>query len=233
MPRPLAPALFVATLLLGGCATAPAPITSGDHAPLLPSVLFSGGAEAFTAWRCTPDQGLVTADPAPEGELRLWSTHGAWRLAPAVVASGARFERDGISFWNKGDEAVVETPRGRLECRASMRRQALTREQRPGVMFHARGNEPGWMASLAHDRPEVHLSLDYGSREQTLPYRVTTMDNEAGRVILASGRGDTPFELRIEARACFDDMSGEPFPARVTLSVDGEQYRGCGQGIAP
>ncbi len=59
------------------------------------------------------------------------------------------------------------------------------------------------------------------------------MDNEAGRVVLASGRGDTPFELRIEAGACFDDMSGEPFPARVTLSVDGEQYRGCGQGIAP
>lgn len=231
MPRSLAPVLCVATLLLGGCASAPAPITPTGQAPLLPSTLFPGEAEAFTAWRCTPDQALVTA--AGEEELRLWSAHGAWRLAPAVVASGARFEQGELSFWNKGEGAVVESPRGRLECQARLRRQALTRKQRPGVMFHARGNEPGWMASLAHDRPEVTLTLDYGNREQTLPYRVTTLDNEAGRVILASGRGDTPFTLRIEAGACLDDMSGEPFPARVTLSVDGEQYRGCGQGIAP
>ncbi|WP_416139484.1 MliC family protein [Halomonas sp. HK25] len=233
MSRLLAPAVLGAALLLGGCATPsqPAPITPGTQAPLLPSALFPGGAEAFTAWRCTPDQALVTA--ASEGELRLWSAHGAWRLQPAVVASGARYEQDEVSFWNKGSEAIVETSRGRLECRAYMQRQALTRQQRPGVMFLGRGNEPGWMASLAHDRPEVTLSLDYGTREQTLPYRVTTLDNAAGRVILASGRGDTPFELRIEAGACLDDMSGEPFPARVTLSVDGEQYRGCGQGIAP
>ncbi|MFY0991858.1 MliC family protein [Halomonas sp. C05BenzN] len=233
MSRLLAPAALGLTLLLGGCATAtpPAPITSGAQAPLLPSVLFPGGADSFTAWRCSPDQALVTA--APEGELRLWSAHGAWRLEPAVVASGARYEGGRVSFWNKGDGAIVETSRGRLECRAHMRRQALTRQQRPGVMFLGRGNEPGWTASLAHDRPEATLTLDYGTRQQTLPYRVTALDNEAGRVVLASGRGDTPFELRIEAGACLDDMSGEPFPARVTLSVDGEQYRGCGQGIAP
>lgn len=236
MSRLLAPAALGAALLLGGCATAtqPTPITSGAQAPLLPSVLFPGGAERFTSWRCSPDQALVTAAPqGPEAELRLWSAHGAWRLTPAVVASGARYEQGDVSFWNKGTEAVVETPRGRLECQAYVQRQALTREQRPGVMFLGRGNEPGWMASLAHDRPEVTLSLDYGTREQTLPYRVTALDNEAGRVVLASGREDTSFELRIEARACLDDMSGEPFPARVTLTVDGEQYRGCGQGIAP
>ncbi|MGJ7456696.1 MliC family protein [Halomonas sp. RA08-2] len=234
MSRLLAPAAFGLTLLLGGCATAtsPSPITPQGHAPLLPSTLFPGGAESFTSWQCHPNQALVTA--LPEGdELRLWSAHGAWRLQPAVVASGARYEGSQVSFWNKGDSAIVETPRGRLECQVYMQRQALTRQQRPGVMFQGRGNEPGWMVHLAHDRPEATLTLDYGNREQTLPYRVAALDNEAGRVVLASGRGDTPFELRIEAGACLDDMSGEPFPARVTLSIDGEQYRGCGQGIAP
>ncbi len=223
-------------LALAGCAAGPGatptPRPDAESAPLMPSTLFSGGAEAFTAWHCTPDQDLVTA--APDGEeLRLWSAHGAWRLAPAVVASGARYQQGELSFWNKGDGAIVESPRGRLECQAHMRRRALTRRDRPGVMFHARGNEPGWMVSLAHDRPEASLTLDYGERQLTLPYRVATLDNDAGRVILASGRADTPFELRVEAGACFDDMSGEPFPARVTLTVDGEQYRGCGQGIAP
>ncbi|WP_431025278.1 MliC family protein [Halomonas sp. H5] len=238
-------------LVLAGCAVAPAerPVVEGrpgieaepaavedatqvrPTAPLLPSALFPGDAEEFIAWRCTPAQDLVAA--FGEEELRLWSAHGAYRLTPAVVASGARYEQAGLSFWNRGDTALVESDNGRLECRSDIARRALTREQRPGVMFHGRGNEPGWAVRLAHDVPELDLTLDYGQRELSLPYRVTEINNDAGRVVLASGRADTPFTLTLEARACFDYMSGEPFPARVTLEMAGQQYRGCGQGIAP
>ncbi|NIC07617.1 MliC family protein [Billgrantia bachuensis] len=234
----LRPALFVAgSLLLSGCATAtldgarPGADKLASAAPLLPSMLFPGGAERLEAWRCTPQQDLVTA--FGERELRLWSAHGAYRLSPAVVASGARYQQGDLSFWNKGGEAVVESANGQLDCSAAMARPALTREQRPGVMFHGRGNEPGWNVNLAHDAPELTLVLDYGAREMTLPYRVTGMDNANGRVMLASAQTAQPFELRLEARACFDDMSGEPFPARVTLTIDGQTYNGCGQGIAP
>ena len=229
--------LFVAALLLGGCAASP-----GDGgrsgagqvastAPLLPSLLFAGGAERFEAWRCTPQQDLVTA--FGERELRLWSAHGAYRLPPAVVASGARYQLGDLSFWSKGGDAVVENARGRLQCSAVMARATLTRQQRPGVMFHGRGNEPGWNVNLAHDAPELTLVLDYGAREMTLPYRVTAMDNANGRVLFASAVAEQSFELHVEAQACFDDMSGEPFPARVTLTFEDRTLRGCGQGIAP
>lgn len=245
--RPLV--LLGAALWLAGCAATPdgaatrpevsdrgasredAAPEASPTAPLMPSLFFPGEARALTAWRCTPAQDLVTA--ATEEELRLWSAHGAYRLPPAVVASGARYQQGELSFWNKGDEAVVESDSGRLDCTRDLSQEVLTRRQRPGTMFHARGNEPGWVVNLASDRPEATLVLDYGERELTLPYRVTTLDNDEGRMILASGRADTPFQLRLEARACFDSMSGQPFPARVTLSIDGEQYRGCGQGIAP
>ncbi|RDB42303.1 C-type lysozyme, inhibitor [Halomonas sp. DQ26W] len=238
LPFTLRPALLAAaSLLLVGCAAAPvdgprpgaSQVTS--TAPLLPSLLFAGGAERFEAWRCTPQQDLVTA--FGERELRLWSAHGAYRLQPAVVASGARYQQGDLSFWNKGADAVVESANGRLDCSAAMARSPLTREQRPGVMFHGRGNEPGWHVNLAHDTPELTLALDYGARKLTLPYRVTEMDNAEGRVTLASGLADQPFELQLEARGCFDDMSGEPFPARVTLTIDGQALRGCGQGISP
>ncbi len=242
-------ALLGAALWLAGCAATPDGSSTRPEisdrgasreegatevppgAPLMPSAFFPGEAQAFTAWRCRPAQDLVTA--AAEGELRLWSAHGAYRLPPAVVASGARYQQGELSFWGKGDEAVVESARGRLDCTRDRSQEVLSRGQRPGTMFHARGNEPGWVVNLASDRPEATLLLDYGEREMTLPYRVTTLDNGEGRMILASGRADTPFELRLEARACFDSMSGQPFPARATLSIDGEQYRGCGQGIAP
>lgn len=248
------PLLISAALFIGGCATSPSPegpdvsdrpsaqlmpkARKGDQekvdtplAPLLPSVFFAGGAERFVAWRCTPAQDLVSA--APEGELRLWSAQGAYRLEPAVVASGARYSRNDLSFWNQDETARVESANGRLACEQDMTRQAMTREERPGVMFHGRGNEPGWVVNLAHDAPQAALMLDYGERELTLPYRVAAMDSQEGRVVLTSGRADQPFRLELEARACYDSMSGAPYPVRVALEIDEEKYRGCGQGIAP
>jgi hypothetical protein len=40
--------------------------TRQAKAPLLPSAFFSGGAEEFIGWRCTPAQPLVTAHPDDE-----------------------------------------------------------------------------------------------------------------------------------------------------------------------
>lgn len=205
--------------------------SNSAKAPLLPSLLFPGKGTAFTGWRCTPDQGLVTANDGDK--LRLWSAHVAWLLDPAVVASGERYQQGDLSFWAKGPEATVESPRGRLSCERNIQQDALTRKQFPGVMFRAQGNEPGWVLTLANDVPEIFLSLDYGEREITLPYRVVAMDNAEGRVELASGQSARPFDVRIEAGACYDNMSGQPWPARVELTVNGKTYRGCGQGIAP
>lgn len=234
---PLAMSSLLA-VALAGCAGAPTPdaaltrTTVNSSAPLLPSGLFAGTAERFQGWHCTPaNQHLVSAANAQD--LRLWSLHGAWRLPQAVVASGARYQDGEISFWNRGDEARVETPRGQLKCALSDERTALTRAEKPGVMFWGQGNEPGWNVALAHDEPMLALALDYGETRIELPYMVSVMDNTAGRVVLENARVEPFFRLRIEAAACFDNMSGQPFPARVTLTYKGEQYSGCGQGIAP
>ncbi|MCL5425833.1 MAG: MliC family protein [Gammaproteobacteria bacterium] len=226
-------------ITLTGCAATPSAETTAanqatqdNRAPFFPSSLFPGSAAHFTAWHCEPArQNLVTATNA--NDLRLWSLHGAWRLPQAVVASGARYQDGEISFWNRGDQALVETPRGQLQCSQAEQRAALTRAERPGVMFFGRGNEPGWTVALAHDTPTLTLQLNYGEESIQRPYMVSVMDNDAGRVVIENGDVEPFFRVRIEAGACFDNMSGEPFPARVTLSYGGEQYSGCGQGIAP
>lgn len=226
-------------LALTGCAASPSAETEAanqatldNRAPFLPSSLFPGSAKQFTAWHCEPArQHLVTATNT--NDLRLWSLHGAWRLPQAVVASGARYQDGEISFWNRGDQALVETPRGQLQCSQAEQRTALTRAERPGVMFFGQGNEPGWTVALANDSPTLTIETNYGEERLQLPYMVSVMDNEAGRVIVENGDVEPFFRVRIEAGACFDNMSGEPFPARVTMSYGGEQYSGCGQGIAP
>ncbi|MBY5929452.1 C-type lysozyme, inhibitor [Halomonas denitrificans] len=202
-----------------------------QQAPLLPSAYFVGDGTTFVGWHCTPRQDVVTATQGDS--LRLWTTHGAEQLPQAVVDQGERYQQGELSAHVIGDRAVIKSGRGRLQCEATARRDSLRRTDKPGVMFYARGNEPGWHLSLANDVPRIDMSLDYGEREASLPYRVTTLDNEAGRVILQSGRADAPFELRIESGACFDDMAGTPWPAQVTLTVNGQQLQGCGQGIAP
>lgn len=226
-------------VVIGGCAATPSAETSAanqatqdNRAPFFPSSLFPGSAQRFDAWHCEPArQHLVTATNA--NDLRLWSLHGAWRLPQAVVASGARYQDGEISFWNRGEKALVETPRGQLQCTLAEHRDALTRTERPGVMFFGRGNEPGWSVALANETPTLTMELNYGEESVQQPYMVSVMDNEAGRVVLENADVTPFFRVRIEAGACFDSMSGKPFPARVTLTYNGEQYSGCGQGIAP
>lgn len=144
--RVLSGAVFAAGVMvvLGGCAATPNAETAvanqatlDNRAPFLPSALFPGSAEQFAAWHCEPaKQNLVTATNT--NDLRLWSLHGAWRLPQAVVASGARYQDGEISFWNRGDKALVETPRGQLQCSLAEQRDALTRAVKAGVMSLAR-----------------------------------------------------------------------------------------------
>lgn len=250
--RHVRPVAVVAALaLLSGCMstgttpasdpaadTAGTPDSSSDvalDAPLLPPSLFPGEANRFDAWRCSPaNQNLVTA--FGDETLKLWSLHGAWLLPQAVVASGARYQNGEISFWNRGKKAQVETPRGQLQCQLAHKRDARTREDHPGVMFFAHGNEPGWTLKLDNHDPVLELDTNAASGDDstaTRQYMMSVMDNDAGRVVLENADAARFFRVRIEAGACFDDMSGRPHPARVTLSIDGEQYSGCGEGIAP
>jgi len=37
--------------------------------------------------------------------------------------------------------------------------------------------------------------------------------------------------VRLEARACFDAMSGRPYPVRVRIETPERTLLGCGQGI--
>lgn len=200
------------------------------RSPLLPSAFFADGAEAFIAWRCTPAQDLIAA--FPDDYLRLWSRQGHYQLERAVVASGARYVKDDLTFWNKGDQAMVESDNGRLECQQDTRRQTLTRADHPRSIFHALGNEPGWTLDLARDAPRMTLVSDYGEQRRSLDYRVVDLSNgRQASVTLRSGDAAESVTVHLEARACFDAMSGKPYPVRVKVETPESILQGCGQGI--
>nr|WP_298379087.1 MliC family protein [uncultured Halomonas sp.] len=201
-----------------------------SSSPLLPSGFFADGGDTFTAWRCTPAQDLITA--FPENRLRLWSGQGYFELDSAVVASGARYVKNDLSFWNKGTIALVESDNGRLECQQDVERKTWGRRQHPDTIFYARGNEPSWALRLDRKTSRLSWVTDYGKRTLILPYKLGRVVNgQHASMTLISLDAAQPLTVELEARACFDTASGKPFPVRVTITSDEQQQLGCGQGI--
>lgn len=234
-------ALPAASLLLTACAgggqhqemkpTAPSAGLAALKSPLMPSAFFADGGETFTAWRCTPSQDLVTTTP-DDSRLRLWTALGETELPSAVVGSGSRYELGGVSFWRQGRDARVESDNGRLVCTLASERQTTTRKAHPDTIFYASGNEPGWNVSLDRNSHSLTLVSDYGQATDTFDYRVASVKNGGdARMILVSDSGRYPMELDLRAGACFDDMSGQPWPVRVTLRYGEREFQGCGQGV--
>lgn len=198
--------------------------------PLLPSAFFADGAPAFVSWRCTPAQDLISA--APPGHLRLWSSQGYYELAPTVVAEAKRYAKGTLSFVQHDGQAHVESDNGQLACQRDARREVTTREMAPGVIFQARGNEPGWLLELDREKPRMTLTTQYGNRVRTLPYHVARLENghRASMTLRAHDQG-RPVIVRLRARACFDSMSGKPYPVQVRVEQGERTLLGCGQGV--
>lgn len=98
-----------------------------------------------------------------------------------------------------------------------------------GVDFRALGQEPGWMLDLYATR--LVLNYDYGEHllRAALPapsypvegqtrYDTATRDGRAVRIV-------------IQRFPCQDVMSGEHFPARVTVTIDARVLEGCGKTL--
>jgi uncharacterized membrane protein len=75
----------------------------------------------------------------------------------------------------------------------------------------------------------MHLMLDYGEREVSFAASTPMRDNAGFR---AEGDGVVA-ELRLVPEPCEDPMSGESFPLRADLDVDGKTYTGCGRRLSP
>ena len=98
----------------------------------------------------------------------------------------------------------------------------------PGILdslagdYVARGNEPGWRVTVGTET--VDIVAAYGEDERSTP-RSATQVSDMGQTL------DMPqinARLSVEDRLCHDDMSGMPYPQRAVLTLDSQEYRGCG-----
>jgi uncharacterized membrane protein len=98
-----------------------------------------------------------------------------------------------------------------------------------GIDFRAVGQEPGWMLDLYTDG-RAALVWDYGEKGAAFTRGALSDPQEGASQYDASEGGHT---LRVVRRRfpCQDAMSGEAYPARVTVTIDGRTLEGCGKSV--
>jgi uncharacterized membrane protein len=91
------------------------------------------------------------------------------------------------------------------------------------LLFRGVGQEPGWTVEVRAD--SLRFVGDYGQWTLSVPRSAVAVDSAAERTVYRTDR----LEVVVVPDACRDVMSGEPFSHTVTVTVDGDTYRGCGR----
>ncbi len=97
--------------------------------------------------------------------------------------------------------------------------------------FRAIGQEPGWQLEIRMGS-EMRFTYDYGKGSAVTPAARAELDAKTGtRTFHATAEAN---DLRVEVVPvrCEDTMSGKPFPATVTVTLNDRSFRGCGESLA-
>ena len=223
-------------LLLAGCervaepqaAVAPvaAPMatspTNGETQPPLED----GGDTRVMVYHCGPEMRLV-AEFKGDG-MWLFLPEQTLQLQQVVSASGARYEADGVLFWNKGNNATLEIDgQPQPQCVAEPREAVWEKAKLAGADFRGLGQESGWVLELYPER--VVLLLDYGQSRVEAPSVTPVNETSSSRFDLeADGQSLT---ITLKGESCSDSMSGEVFETRVTIEYGERLLSGCGRPL--
>ncbi|HKP29405.1 MAG TPA: hypothetical protein VJU15_08370, partial [Gemmatimonadales bacterium] len=92
--------------------------------------------------------------------------------------------------------------------------------------FTAVGQEPGWWLEVQQGK-SLRLIYAYGEKRVSIPAPPGTRDS-SGTVTYQAETDSVDLRIVVTPASCADAMSGKPYPATVTVAVNGETLRGCG-----
>ncbi len=187
--------------------------------------LETGQTVEFT---CTPpDEAAftfsVTTGPGEVGLVLPERFGGRSLVLPQVrAASGARFEEGGVTFWNKGDEALLQVDGQTFEG-------CVVRAAGGEVVFRATGTEPFWRLELTKAGDLRFENL--GEPEIVAPASTPETDAATGVTTYRAVGAAYDLRVRLDETSCTDLMSGFTYEATVTVTLDGETFQGCGERL--
>ena len=180
-------------------------------------------------YECDDDSDFVARI---EGEQAwLFLPTGTVSLPHTPSGSGAKYAAGPLTLWVKGEDASLETGGGsRRNCRNNRARAIWEDAKFRGTEFRAVGNEPGWHLEISAGEYIVYVG-DYGQTKYRFPTPEPLVhQNPRITTYRVADRGQELLII-LEGRHCQDTMSGETFETRVTVVLDGEEFRGCGKAL--
>lgn len=172
---------------------------------------FIARSSGNTVWLFLPNQTiqLPHSDTGPEGRYR---------------------GRD-ITFLSVPVDAFLETPEQTYRRCRNNQTEAISEHARlKGIDFRAAGTTPDWHLELTLDAEITFVTLD----DQTV-YRFTTptpdIDEAARITTYTAANPPNTLVLRLEAKPCIDDPSGDSFDVTVRVTLDHQAYHGCGRAL--
>jgi len=145
--------------------------------------------------------------------------------------SGAKYSEDQITYWSKGDEALLEIGSDKhTKCKNNRAKAIWEDAKLSGVDFRAIGNEPGWNLEIIM-RDRIVFVGNYGQNRYKFITTGPSIDQQARTTVYEVQNDTHEMSVIIVGRRCRDTMSGEAFETTVTVILDGKKYQGCGKAL--
>lgn len=184
--------------------------------------------EAF-AWDCDDGSMVVSEIDGETDDLWLFLPNETVSLAHLPAASGVKYGNDAISFWSKGDEAILETDGVTRKCTVNRFRSNLESIKLSGGDFWAIGNEPAWTLVIYPDW--LVLTTGYEGQRHEVEITDRSKDRGAQPYVFRGAAGDRDLAVELRAGPCFDSMSGEEFETAVEIDFGEQHLIGCGRAL--
>jgi uncharacterized membrane protein/membrane-bound inhibitor of C-type lysozyme len=195
--------------------------------------ILATGAEAgsfqFEAYAYDCGEFEVTVRPG-DGELELMLPDGPITLPQVEATTGARYADGDTGFWGRGINTGVLTLEGEdIQCTLDRQKTPWVDAQVRGATFRGVGQEPGWHLEVYPER--IVFVYRYGDRRAVLPNSGIVEDPGQPVRSWESKTEEHELAITVEDRGCTDVMSGEIYPSRVAVKLDGRDYTGCGKDL--
>jgi membrane-bound inhibitor of C-type lysozyme len=180
-------------------------------------------------WNCDDGQTLRMRNLLREDAITIEMHEGGRKLPRAVSASGARYSDGPLTFWTKGDTALLERQGSApVNCRENRFESLLADARVRGVTLRGTGNEPGWSIEIGPGS-RLEFVTNYGQERHA--FDTTAEGNEAGARVYSAAEGERSIKVTVSAETCTDDMSGWSFDRRMVVEFAGQTYRGCATAL--
>ena len=189
-----------------------------------------GAAEIQTfVFECPDGFGFVARIEGDKAWLFL--PDGTIQLPRANMETGSSYARGSTGFNHEGGKASIDTGAHKHAGCVNNRARAIWEHAKlNGVGFRATGNEPGWYLEITNEQ-DILLVTDYGNSRYRFDSSAMTSDPHSRTTVYSAHTGTDRLEIVIEGAPCKDTMSGEAFPASVSVRLNDRRISGCGRAL--